>query len=110
MNEIDETAPEFTQFIDNIIAGIGNNGVRIKLLASASQVPTKAEGGNTGLAKRRLNNTKEKIIKALLAKGIAADQIKFISITSKVQGPAYAGDANNTEKYEKFQYVQAIAQ
>ncbi len=111
MNEVDASAPEFVEFISNVAAAHAPGTViKLKFIGSASTVPTKAFNGNTDLAMKRVKATEAKIQVALEAKGIPAAEFKIVSELTKVQGPAYKGDAEaNAAVYEKFQYIQVIA-
>ncbi len=111
MNEVDASAPEFVEFINNVAAAHAPGTViKLKFIGSASTVPTKAYNGNTDLAMKRVKGTEEKIQTALVAKGIPAAEFKIVSELTKVQGPAYKGDAEaNAAVYEKYQYIEVIA-
>ncbi|MBL4592926.1 MAG: hypothetical protein JKX68_03810, partial [Flavobacteriales bacterium] len=73
---------------------------------SASRVPTKTYKSNINLASLRGEEAKQLIINSLKEKGISEDNIVINKINSIVSGPKYTGDFNNTEKYQKFQYVK----
>ena len=108
MNEVDESAPEYKQFIDKLIAfkTAGGNLV-LSIQASASTVPTRKYKNNEDLAKVRANGTIEKIKNSLKQKGIAETAITIASNTSTVNGPAYKGDyLENASEYEKYQFVK----
>ncbi|HWY39116.1 MAG TPA: hypothetical protein VNY73_11190 [Bacteroidia bacterium] len=107
MNEVDESAPEYKQFIDKLME-IKNAGGKINLnvQASASSVPTRKFKNNEDLAKVRGNGTIEKLKVSLKQRGVAESDIIFSSNKAFVSGPAYQGDPQNTERYGKFQYVK----
>ncbi|HXB41104.1 MAG TPA: hypothetical protein VNZ49_11220 [Bacteroidia bacterium] len=107
MNEVDESAPEYKQFIDKLVE-LKNAGGKITLTvnASASTVPSKKYKDNQGLAAVRGNGTIEKIKNSLKQKGVAESDIVFASNKAFVSGPDYKGDYANTDRYGKFQYVK----
>ncbi len=107
MNEVDESAPEYKQFIDKLME-IKNAGGKINLhvQASASTVPTRKFKNNKDLAKVRGNGTIEKLKISLKQRGVVEGDIVIASNKTFVSGPAYQGDAANTERYGKFQYVK----
>ena len=109
MNEVDESAPQYKQFIDSLVA-IKNLGKKITLdiNASASTVPTRKYKTNEELAKVRALASIEKIKRSLKLRGIADAEIIIASNTSKVDGPAYQHDAmERATEYEKYQFVRA---
>jgi len=110
MNEVDESAPEYKQFIDKLVE-IKNAGGKITLNvnASASTVPSKQFKNNAELAGVRANGTIAKIKNSLKQKGIAEGDVNIAVNRSFVSGPAYKGDYQNTDKYGKFQYVKVCA-
>ncbi len=107
MNEVDEQAPEYVEFIDNLVKMIQTNGgAKLYLVSSASMVPTHGFKNNHELAESRVTKTKEKVLASLKAKGISESSITFIT-KAIVSGPNYQGDWNTNRKtYEKFQYVK----
>ncbi len=107
MNEVDESAPEYKQFIDKLME-LKNAGAKITLTfnASASTVPSKKYKDNAGLAAVRCNGTVEKIKNSLKQKGVAEGDIAIAVNKAFVSGPAYKGDYMNTDRYGKFQYVK----
>lgn len=110
MNEVDEQAPEYVAFINNLIAAHPDNSkIKLKLTASASRVPTKSYTNNEELSQKREKSTMNKIINSLKQKGVNAANIEVLTEKFIVSGPKYAGDAGNTAKYEKFQYVEVEA-
>lgn len=107
MNEVDESAPEYKQFIDKLVE-IKNAGGKIALSvnASASTVRSSKFKNNADLAAVRGTGTIEKLKNSLKQKGIAESDIEIKSNKAFVSGPAYTGDYMNTDKYGKFQYVK----
>ncbi|HXP50831.1 MAG TPA: hypothetical protein VN922_12795, partial [Bacteroidia bacterium] len=109
MNEVDESAPQYKQFIDSLDA-IKNAGQKIvlNLNASASTVPTSKFKSNEDLAKVRAKAALEKIKSSLKMRGITDENITIASNTFKVDGPAYKGDyIENAAEYEKYQFIRA---
>jgi hypothetical protein len=110
MNEVDEMAPEYIEFINNLMKVKESHGkIKLKVTASASNVPTKTHISNKDLSAKRMKSTEAKIMRSLQAKGVAATDIEIVKEESLISGPAYANDAGNTSKYEKFQFVRVEA-
>jgi hypothetical protein len=112
ITEVDINDAPFKQFIDNLVALHNkNNVINLKIISSASTVPTRLFGGsNKALAVARGDKGKEQILAALKEKGIDESKIKFISVKSAVNGPQYNIDyLQNKEKYEQFQYIKVAA-
>lgn len=107
VNEVDETAPEYKQFIDKLME-IKNGGskISIQVQASASTVPTRKFKNNTDLAQLRANTTITKLKAFLKQRGVPEENIIITENKAFVSGPAYQGDPGNTDRYGKFQYVK----
>ncbi|HPQ07879.1 MAG TPA: hypothetical protein PK995_01480 [Bacteroidia bacterium] len=107
---IDTTEEKWIKFIDNITQKSSSRIVNIYIESSASKVPTLMT--NPVLAKLRGERLKDKIIKAVEAKGGNTQKLKF-HISSKVQGPpcniSRKDQENKRSIYEKYQYVKATA-
>ncbi len=106
-NEVDQ-ANNWSNLIDAIVAKTKECSPTVKILSSASQVPTHAFSSNRELAKSRAENLENKIKADVAAKGGDASKIDF-KLVYRVRGPVYEGDYQNREKYGKFQYVKVIA-
>ena len=106
-NETDE-AQDWANLIDGIVSKTKECNPTVKILSSASKVPTHAFKDNQELAKKRAENLEKKIKSSVIAKGGDASKIVFNQI-AEVRGPAYTGDAQNKNKYSPFQYVKVIA-
>ena len=106
-NDVNE-ANDWNSLIDAIVAKTKECNPLVKVMSSASQVPTHAFSSNKELAKSRAENLEAKIKADVAAKGGDASKIDFKSI-SQVRGPVYEGDYQNKEKYGKYQYVKVIA-
>lgn len=105
-----ETSEEqdWNNLIDAIVAKTKECNPTVKILSSASQVPTHAFSSNKELAKSRAENLETKIKAAVSAKGGDASKIQFKQV-AQVRGPIYEGDYQNRAKYNPFQYVKVIA-
>jgi hypothetical protein len=106
-NEVSEAA-DWNSLIDAIVAKTKECSPVVKIMSSASQVPTHAYPSNRELAKTRAENLQEKIKADVVAKGGDASKIDF-KVIYQVRGPVYEGDYQNTQKYGKFQYVKVLA-
>ena len=106
-NETDE-AQNWANLIDGIVSKTKECNPTVKILSSASQVPTHAFPNNHDLAKSRAENLEAKIKAAVTAKGGDASKIEFRQL-AEVRGPNYESDYKNKAKYEPFQYVKVIA-
>ena len=105
MKALDEQAPEYVTFINNLLAAKGADGkINIRVVACSSQVPTRAFKNNHQLSSKRAKDTASKIVNSLKQKGINEADI-VVKIKAIVSGPKYAADYQNTKKYGKFQYV-----
>ena len=107
VNEIEEKK-DWDVLVDAIVSKTKECNPTVKIMSSASQVPTKAFNGNKALAETRASKMEEKIKAAVTAKGGDASKINFVKI-SAVRGPVYESDYQNTKKYGPFQYVRVIA-
>lgn len=107
--EIDIASSSFRNFKEKIEKIIDENGkVTIIIASSSSTVPTKKFASNDELASQRANEVKEKITSYLSSKKLNDSKINY-EISTKVQGPAYNGDAlKNKQEYEKWQFVKVI--
>ena len=106
-NKIDE-ANDWEVLINAIVSKTKECNPTVKIMSSASQVPTRAYSNNKGLAKSRANKMEEQIKAAVADKGGDSKKIKFVKL-SAVRGPVYAADYKDTKKYGPFQYVKVIA-
>ncbi len=106
-DEIEE-ARDWEILIDGIVSKTKECTPTVKIMSSASQVPTRAFANNRELAQSRANKMEEKIKAAVTAKGGDASKINFSKV-SAVRGPVYATDYKNTKKYGPYQYVRVIA-
>lgn len=107
INQNDQT---WINFIDNVVElSQQRPQVVITIRSSASRVPTRSKGGNVKLAAARGKNLEKLLVSALEAKGVPKSKLKFVR-SSKVGGPKYRGDSRlGRKKYEKHQYVKAMA-
>jgi hypothetical protein len=107
VNEIDEKN-DWEILINGIVSKTKECNPLVKIMSSASQVPTRKFSSNKELAESRADKMEEKIKAAVSAKGGDASKIEFKKISS-VRGPVYATDYKNKKKYGPFQYVRVIA-
>jgi len=107
VNEIEEKK-DWENLIDGIVSKTKECNPLVKIMSSASQVPTRKYSNNRELAESRADKMEEKIKAAVSAKGGDASKIEFKKI-SAVRGPVYASDYQDTNKYMPFQYVRVIA-
>lgn len=107
MNELDELSPPYKQFLEKI-QELKKAGVKVQLYlrASASTVPTRKYKSNIELAQFRGKRNQERIKASLLLRNISEEDCQFIMSESIISGPAYQGDNNNIERYQKFQYLK----
>lgn len=104
-----ETTSDWDVLIDAIVSKTKDCNPQVKIMSSASQVPTKLyNSNNKQLADSRADKMEEKIKSAVAAKGADVTKIKFVKVAA-VRGPVYENDAQNTKKYIPFQYVKVIA-
>jgi hypothetical protein len=95
--------------VAKIATKLAKDTVTLIIESSASKVPTGSEFSNSNkvLADKRAETTKKSIIKALKARNVKYTKLKF-EINSKVQGPDYAEDAQDQDKYQNYQYVKVF--
>lgn len=105
--DIDQQEADWKTFIDAVVELIDSKGrASIVIEASASKVPTKTFGTNENLSKQRMEDARQRLVEAIRARGKDADVVFMEAINHLVQGPAYKGDYQDTEKYRKYQYVK----
>lgn len=107
VNDADE-AQDWITLIDGIVSKTKECNPTVKILSSASQVPTHAYKGNHELAVTRAEHLEAKIKTAVTAKGGDSTKIIFKQL-AEVRGPIYEGDPQNKAKYGPYQYVKVIA-
>ena len=107
MKDIEQNEADWKKYIDAVVAAIDKDGkASVVIEASASKVPTKTFGTNENLSRQRMEDARKRLIEAITARGKNADNVYIEAINSKVQGPKYLGDYQDTEKYGKYQYVK----
>lgn len=111
VTQIDVNDSPYQEYINNLVELYNKNGaINIHLVASSSQVPTRAYRSNKELSNARADKAKEQLTEALKAKGIDAGKINFIKTKAIVDGPQYNMDYFvNKALYEKFQYIKISA-
>lgn len=82
----------------------GRGQITIKIVSSASKVPTATFGTNEKLASVRAENMKYDLLSHFKKK--YADKVNVVVEKSVVGGPAYEEDAQNKNKYVPFQFVE----
>lgn len=102
-----EEAADWNKFIKGLVAKTKECNTTVRILSSASQVPTRTYSSNNELAQTRADKMEEKIKAAVAAQGGDAGKITFSKVWA-VRGPAYEGDYQNTAKYTPYQYVKVI--
>lgn len=108
VTEIDINDVQFKQYIDNLSALVAKNGsLNIKLISSASKVPSRAYKSNKELSIARSEKAKEQILNALKEKGVDASNVIFVKTKSYVSGPTYNFDyLINKAQYEAYQFIK----
>ncbi len=111
VTEVDVNDAPFKQYIDNLVALSKTNGnITIKIIASASQVPTRKFPSNKALSIARGEKVKEQLIQGLKDKGVDMTKVTFAKTTAGVNGPVYNKDyLTNKPQYEKFQFSKVSA-
>ncbi len=105
-NKIDVTDAYFVKLIEAIATKVKNGEyVLVEFEASASKVPTRTFKTNPILAKKRGENAINLVKSELQKKGVDLSKVIFDTPKTLVQGPAYSGDYQHQEKYEKYQYI-----
>ncbi len=106
--EINSEASDFNAFIDELSSCLTNNPTfEITIESSASTVPTRTFRSNENLANLRAKAAKDKVLKALMKKGLKSAQIIFSEPKTLVQGPEYKKDSiENMAVYEQYQYIR----
>ena len=103
-NKLNASHKDLKEFLSGIDKQLdeGRKSIKIHIVSSASQVPTKTFGTNEKLAQTRADN-----IKALLEKHFKGnDKVDVVISEVKVQGPAYEEDSANRDRYKPFQFIQ----
>jgi hypothetical protein len=105
--DIDQNDARWKQFVDVVVGLIEKNGkAKVVIEASASKVPTKTFGTNENLSRKRMEDARARLVEAVKARGKDEPNCTLEAVNNLVQGPRYAGDYQNTEKYGKFQYAK----
>ncbi len=105
--DIDQNEDRWKQFVDVVVGLIDKNGkANVVIEASASNVPTKTFGTNENVSRQRMEDARTRLLEAVKARGKDETKLYLEAVNNLVQGPKYAGDFKNTEKYGKFQYAK----
>lgn len=105
-NKLSVNKGDLKDFVKKIEADLkdGRTSVTIKIVSSASKVPTKTFGTNEKLASTRAENMKYDLIEHFEKK--YAGKVTVVIVSTVVEGPEYEEDSANRDKYEPFQFVQ----
>jgi hypothetical protein len=96
-----------TKFILGLKAIIAEKGtVEVRVVGSASKVPTRTYNSNKNLAETRAANGKSEFLVRAKELGVDTSKITFSEVIGLVQGPDYQGDFKNQSAYKPFQYVE----
>ena len=107
IKDIDQSEADWVKFIDSVVGIMDKDGsARIVIEGSASRVPTKTFGTNENLSNKRMEDARARLLEAVKGRGKDETKLLLEAVNHLVQGPKYAGDFKNTEKYGKFQYVK----
>ncbi|MEQ8324291.1 MAG: SdrD B-like domain-containing protein [Vicingaceae bacterium] len=108
--EINQENEEYKNFLVQVEKVVQESGsAKLMVEASASKVPSTAFGGNNNLTEKRAEMAKSVLTASMQAKGISADKLNFVSISTLVRGPEFQNDAaENRETYKNYQYVKII--
>lgn len=108
--DIDLDEKRFNIFMNDVFDMITKFGkVEFSIEGSASRVPTKTFENNENLAKIRVSDAKEIIVKGIKDRNIEDSKITFKDENAVVQGPVYKNDPIAGEaKYEKYQYIKIV--
>jgi hypothetical protein len=108
-DQTSQKASNLAALISKISTKLLKDSVTVAIESSASKVPTSAQfaHSNKVLADKRAEDTKKTIINELKKKHAKVIKLKF-DVTSSVQGPDYEQDAQDQDKYQRFQYVKVF--
>ncbi|NQY67959.1 MAG: PD40 domain-containing protein [Flavobacteriales bacterium] len=109
MKDLEKESKNFSSMIDKITSQIANtkSPAKVRILASASKVPTRKYKSNKELAEVRAASGKVNIIVALQNAGFVQDDIIFVEKRATVTGPRYRNDAySNRDEYKKYQFFK----
>jgi len=97
----------YKSFIYNLTDLLKQNKVaEIKLVGSASKVPTARYANNMELASKRANDLKDALFQSMNESGVDIKKIP-LNLVPLVQGPDYKKDAKeNQEVYKKYQFAK----
>jgi hypothetical protein len=104
-NKVDVDRGELKRFLKDVEAQLedGRQQITVKIVSSASNVPTKTFGTNEKLAEVRAENIKYDIANYFSKK--YAGRVNVVIERTLVDGPVYEEDSANRAKYEPFQFV-----
>ena len=104
-NKLSTRKGELKKFVKNVEKQLkdGRENITIKIVSSASQVPTKTFGTNEKLAEVRAENMKYDLVAHFEKK--YAGKVNVVIVETKVDGPVYEDDSANRDKYSPYQFV-----
>ncbi len=104
-----QKASSFAALVTKIATRLLKDTVVVSIESSASQVPTSAQYAHSNqiLADKRGETEKNNILAALKKRQTKTKKLKF-DMKAQVQGPEYEQDAQDQDKYQKFQYVKVF--
>jgi hypothetical protein len=105
-NKLSTSRGDLKRFVKKIEKELkkGRQSITIKIVSSASTVPTQTYGTNEKLSEVRAENMKYDLLNHFKKK--YADRVNIVVVETKVGGPAYEEDAENKDKYVPFQFVE----
>jgi len=105
-NKLSVSRGDLRKFVKSIEKDFknGRGSVTIKVVSSASRVPTKTFGTNEKLASVRAENIKYDLMNHFKKK--YADKINIVIVKTVVDGPEYQDDSADKDKYVPYQFVE----
>ncbi len=102
---------DLKSFVENVVSEIEKTDrlVKLKITSSASYVPTRTYRNNENLAAKRADNMKAMLNDYFESKNMAG-KISIEVINTSVNGPKYARDPENKEKYGPHQFVSVVTE
>lgn len=105
-NKLSVSRGDLKKFVKDIEKDFeeGRANITIKVVSSASKVPTKTFGTNEKLASVRAENIKYDLLNHFKKK--YADRVNIVIVETVVNGPEYEDDSSNKDKYVPYQFVE----
>jgi hypothetical protein len=107
-NKLSTKRGELKKFLAKIEKQLeeGRKTITINIYSSASNVPTRKFENNKELARLRAENIKYDIMEFIQTSSKYKANISIVIVDSKVDGPQYANDPSNKDKYRNFQFIK----